>query len=306
MHKHTFITLTTPGKPALETLMLAASIRRFAGNMADSLIWVFVPQPAGQLPPEEQEQFTNLKASIIPYDIEPEIFQFPFAAKVSAAAVAETMAQGQTELLTWLDRDTIVINEPTELILPPDKSFGYRPVHHRLIGPAWGEPLDSFWRLIYQHCGVPDGRTFPMTTHVGEKILPYFNAGSLVVRPERRLLVRWWEMFQSSYHLPEYAAFYERDCRYAIFMHQAILTGVILQALNPSEMQELSHKINYPLHLHGDIPANLRPAAINELVTARYESIFDDPEWQQNFSVAEPLSSWLEMQPRVQNRPQLE
>jgi len=306
MHKHTFITLTAPGKPALETLMLAASIRRFAGNLADNLIWVFVPEPAGQLSPEEQEQFTYLKVRIISYNMEPEIYQFPFAAKVEAAAVAEYMAQGQTELLTWLDSDTIVINEPTEFILPSDKAFGYRPVHHRLIGPAWDESLDPFWRLIYQHCSVPDGHTFPMTTHVGEKTLPYFNAGSLVVRPERLLLVRRWEMFQKCYRLPAYAAFYERDYRYAIFMHQAIFTGVILQALNPSEMQELSHKINYPLHLHGDIPANLRPAAINELVTARYESIFDDPEWQQSFSVAEPLRSWLEAQPRVQNWLQLE
>ncbi|MEJ2749804.1 MAG: hypothetical protein P8183_18130 [Anaerolineae bacterium] len=301
MHKNTFITLTTSGQAALDGLLLAASIRRFAGSLAGSPIWVFVPQSTGPLSPAEMAQFAHLQADIVPYEIEPEILTFPFAAKIGATAVAEKMAQDQTELLTWLDRDTIVLNEPAEFIRPPGKALGYRPVHHRLIGLTWNEPLDPFWQLIYQHCRVPDGRNFPMTTHVGQKIRPYFNAGSFVVRPERELLTQWWDMFQKCFRRPEFADFYARDGRYAIFMHQAIFTGILLHALTPDEMQELSPQVNYPLHLHNDIPAHLRPDVIDTLVTARHESIFDTPAWQ-SLPIAESLQSWLKMQPRIQKR----
>ncbi|MCB8922761.1 MAG: hypothetical protein H6662_14330 [Ardenticatenaceae bacterium] len=302
MHKQTFITLAVPGQSALDALLLAASIRRFAGAWADSPIWVFVPQDAGQLSLAEAAQFAELGVDILPFALDTDIGQFPFAAKIGATAVAENMALGQTELLTWLDRDTIVLNEPAEFMLPPGKALGYRPVHHRLIGPAWGEPRDPFWQLIYQHCRVPEGRDFRMTTHTGEATGPYFNAGSFVVRPERGLMAQWLERFQHCYRLPEFANFYEQDGRYATFMHQAVLTGVLLHALTPDEMQELSTRINYPLHLHDDIPADLRPTAVNELMTVRHESMFEIPDWQR-LPIAEPLKSWLAAQPRLQKRP---
>jgi hypothetical protein len=302
MYKQAFVTLTAPGQSVLDALLLAASIRRFAGAWAGSPIWVFVPQTTGQLSPSEMAQFADLDVDVVPFALEADIGQFPFAAKIGATAVAENMARGQTELLTWLDRDTIVLNEPAEFILPPGKALGYRPVHHRLIGPAWNEPRDLFWQLIYRRCRVPEGRDFRMTTHTGEATRPYFNAGSFVVRPERELMAQWLERFRHCYRLPEFAEFHERDGRYAIFMHQAVFTGVLLHALAPEEMQELSPRINYPLHLHDDIPADLRPTAVNELVTVRHESIFDTPDWQ-SLPIAEPLKSWLTAQPRLQKRP---
>jgi hypothetical protein len=140
-----------------------------------------------------------------------------------------------------------------------------------------------------------------MTTHTGEKTRPYFNAGTFVVRPKQNLLTRWREVFNQQYHQPEFQVFYEADEVYATFMHQAIFTGVLLQNLEPTEMRELSPKINYPLHLHADIPATLRPGTINDLTTLRYENTFSNPGWQESFPIEEPLLSWLEAQSLVQN-----
>ena len=220
-----------------------------------------------------------------------------------AAANIEKQSQNQTERLVFMDRDTILLQEPVEFSISDNKALGYRPVHHKLIGPAWDEPLDSFWQLVYEVCDVPDDNVFPMMTHTGEQIRPYFNAGMFILRPERGLLAQWQDMFLNWYQQPQFKAYYEKDQLYAIFIHQAIFTGILLQNLKPEEMVELSPKINYPLHLHSEIPANQRPTTINELVTVRYESIFDDPGWEK-LPITKPLKSWLEAQPRIRKSPE--
>ena len=296
MHKQTFITLAYPGTSVSNTLMLIASIRTFGGTLVDSPVWVLFPKTLGDFSENERVQFKDLDAKLIPYDVEDKALKFPFTARVQAAAIAEEISIGKTELLTWLDSDTLVITEPAEFILHPGKALGYRPVHHKLLGLAWGEELDAFWTLVYQHCQVPKQKEFPMMTHAGERIRPYFNAGTFVVRPERGILSQWWRVFQSCYRHTDFLSFYEKDRRYAIFMHQAVFTGVLLSMLEPKEMQELSPGINYPLHLHQDIPPNLRANHISDLVTVRYENIFNELEWQKEFPILEQLVGWIETQ----------
>ena len=300
MEKLVFVTLTVPGKSAQAVLMMARSIRDFAGELAGNPIWILVPESRNMFSDREQVGFAKLDLLIHPYPIDSDILQFPFAAKIVAAAAAEGLAQGQSELLCYLDQDTLVLQEPEEFLLPAGKALGYRPVHHKLIGPGWDEVESPFWELIYRTCEVPEDRLFGMATHTGEKIKPYFNAGIFVVRPERGLLTQWQETFLRTYRQPEFTAFYEQNPLYTIFMHQVIWTGALLHALTPGEMQLLSPKINYPLHLHNEVPESLRPKTLDELTTLRYENIFDTPNWRENFPILEPLQSWLETQLRVQ------
>jgi len=296
MQLQTFGTMAIPGKTVSNVLALAASIRDFGGAQADAHLWVFVPDVFGGLAVQENERMAALNTTVVPCKVDEEILKFPFALKVQIASMAEQELKGSTEFLTWLDSDTLILNEPRELILAPGKVFGYRPVHHRLIGPAWDEPLDRFWTLLYKACGISPDNSFPMYTHTGEKIRPYFNAGAFTVRPEKGLLSQWWLFFQKLYQAPSFTIFYEKDNRYAIFMHQAVLAGILLKLLNREEFQELSPKVNYPLHLHNEISVELRPRTINELTTVRYEDIFQDPGWQSTLPIDEPLLSWLKGQ----------
>ena len=288
-----YTTLAIPGKSAQAVIMLAQSIRDFAGELADSPFWILVPEDRNTFSENERAGFSKLDIQIKPFSIDPEVIKFPFAAKIVAAAEAEELAQGQAELLCYLDQDTLVLQEPIEFLLPEEKLLGYRPVHHKLIGPAWNEPIDPLWELVYRECAVPEDHLFRMETHVGEAIRPYFNAGMFIIRPEVGLLAQWQDSFLRLFRNPEFTAYYEKDSIYAIFIHQAIWTGVLLHALAPDQMQELSPRINYPLHLHRDIPDEIRPEAINELVTVRYENIFDQPGWQE-LPIVDPLKSWLE------------
>ena len=47
-------------------------------------------------------------------------------------------------------------------------------------------------------------------------------------------------------------------------------------------------------------PPELRPGALTDLVTARFEDIFDHPDWDVELPVPEDLRTWLLQQPRLQ------
>ena len=97
------------------------------------------------------------------------------------------------------------------LLLESDKALACCPIHHLRIGPRYDAPLDPFWRLVYDACGVPDDRVFLMHTAVdGDRIRPHLNAGLLAVRPERGCWpVR--DNFGRCYHLPAFEQFYQQD-----------------------------------------------------------------------------------------------
>lgn len=300
----TIVTMVVPGLASLKALMMANSLRCFGGTLSKSPIWWLIPEPMDDFTDQVRQEITRLKIKIQPFQVPLKVRQFPFGAKVFAASHAEFSAMGVTELLAWLDMDNIILSQPDELLLPAGKLLAYRPVHHRLIGPAWDEPLDAFWELVNQTCMVPEGRQFPMVTHTGEKIRPYFNAGTFVTRPGTGLMAHWQDTFLALYQLPQFQAWYQKGDLYAIFIHQAIFTGVILQRFSPDDLHFLSPKINYPLHLHSEVPEDIRPVNIHDLISLRYENIFDNPDWLDQLPFLAPILDWLSTQPLLQQKSQ--
>ena len=204
------------------------------------------------------------------------------------------MALDQASFIVWLIPNTIVLQEPSDFFLRGNKTLGFKPVHHTLLGSRYNEPLDSFWTLIYRYCNVPKDRVVPMMTHVeGEKIRPYVNSGVLVTRPEKRLLRAWRDAFLEAYQEPAFREFYQQDERYAIFIHQAILSGIILSMLTTDEMQELSQTYNYPLHLNTEDITGTRPSGLEELVTVRHEGFYKDPDWSKKMPAGELIKQWI-------------
>ena len=132
-----------------------------------------------------------------------------------------------------------------------------------------------------------------MVTHTGEEIQPYFNAGTFVTRPKTGLLASWMETFLDLYQQPQFKAWYQENDLYTIFVHQAVFTGVILSKIKLQELQLLSPRINYPLHLHNQVPEEIRPSQLQDLTTLRYENIFDQPDWLEKLPILAPLRDWL-------------
>ena len=275
-------------------LLLVESIRAFAGALSRARIWCYVPSYGKEVSPSTQGRLRELDVDLVPFTIDRDVLRFFFTAEITAISLAESRARDQAELLAWVDANTIVLQEPDDFLLPGDKSLGFRPVHHTLIGSRWDEPLDPFWTLVYESCGVHPDRVFAMTAHIdGVRIRPYINAGLLVVRPQKNLLRTWCDTFFRLYKTPEFQAFYEQDQRYVIFAHQAFLTGVMLSALAPDKMEELPPNYNYPLHLYEEDITQDRPAQLGELVTCRHEGLDGIPEVLDSIPTGESLKQWL-------------
>ena len=290
-----FASIIFPSKSSeTNALLLAESIRAFAGALSQALIWFFISETETQLASAVRDKLLALNVTLLPFEIDPEVAHFPFTSMAVAAALAEAKARGQADLLAWLSANTIVLQEPTEFLLRHDKSLGYRPVHHALIGSRYNEPLDTFWTLIYRYCNVPDDRVFPMTTHVDNvKLRPYFNAGCHITRPEEHLLRNWRDTFLKVYREPPLQELYEHDERYKVFIHQAILSGVILSTLATDKIQELPPTYNYPLQLHAEDITDHRPSSLEEVVTFRHEAFYQDPEWSKKMPARGPLKRWI-------------
>jgi len=304
MERLVFATMAASGSYLKRALMLFESLRTFSGELKNDLGIILVPKAVSPLSDEVKESFSALNVRLVPFDLDEEARQFPLASVVYASAEAEEQEKGKTGLLAWMLMDTLVVNPPVAFLVPGEISFAYRPVHHTLIGPVYEKPLDSFWSLIYRHCGVTDDRVFPVETCVRDNILrPYFNSGSFVVRPEKGLLAAWRECFERLYRHPDFEPFYQKDVRYKIFMHQAVLAGVVLNMFKQEELQELPESINYPLHLHDEYPPEHRPATLNELITCRYESIEELLNSLKAIPVEEPLKSWLNQKLMETNSP---
>jgi len=287
-----FVSTVTPGRSALSAFLLAESIRRFAGRLSQVPIWLYVT-PGGELPKEAAERLRSLGVELVPFPVKGEAARFFFLPEAMAAADAEARVEGEADVVAWLGSNTIILREPSHLLLPPGKRIGYRPVHITNVGSPVDRPLDAFWSLIYKRCGVVPASVFPMRTHVdGATVRPYFNAGCLAVRPSARLLQAWRDRLVELHGDQEFATFLTEE-RYRIFMHQAVLSGVILAGYGRDELLELPSTYNYPSHLHGEDITVGRPEQLDGMVSIRHEGFFRDPYWEEAMQASKELKDWI-------------
>lgn len=272
----------------------AESLREFGGALRDAPVLLYLP---GAL----REMDEALRARLAALRIEVRASEAPAAAlayfgggKCHAAARAEAEAAGQCEILAWMDTDTFIFQEPRGLALPAGVSLGCTPVFHQRIGSLYGEPADAFWSRIYETLAVPAEAIFPVVTPVDNRTLRgYFNAGLLVVRPERGLLRAWPEALRALYEDSLLAAACRQDRVKWIFLHQTALAALICRELRREEVLLYPYGINYPLNLHESYPAEHRPARLDDLVTCRHEHFFDDPAWVRKAGASTALAGWL-------------
>jgi hypothetical protein len=287
-----FVSTVTPGESPVSALLLAESIRAFAGQLAKAPIQLYVT-PEGRIPEAAEKRLRALGVELIPVKVDEHAAGFFFMPEAHAAAEAESRLEGKAETLVWMSPNTLVLHEPRELALPKGKSLAYRPVHITNIGSKLGTPLDPFWTLIYRHCGVDEGRIFPVKTHVdGNNLRAYINAGQLAVRPEAHILGTWLRKFRELYMHPDFTPFYAEG-RYRIFMHQAVLSAVAVINIQMEELLELPPTYNYPIHLYNEDKTGRRPARIDDLVTVRHEGFYDEPDWEKKMPAGDELKTWL-------------
>ncbi len=293
-----FACMLGSGEGEQDALRLARSLRTFGGQYCSNPIWMLTLRDEGDLSDLTRQELYSIGVRLVTIEIDASLPPFPFLSYVTAAGIAESLAQGQTAFLVFMGADTLILQEPYPFVLPAGKSFGGCPVHLKLLGSSADQPPDDFWKLIYRLCQVSEDHIFHLTTVADEiAVRAYFNAGILVVRPERGLLRAWQTKFERIYRLPELEPFYHQSELYKIFMHQAILAGSLLAALKPGEFQQLPFEVNYPLHLHTRVAESRRPTSLSHLITCRYEDYdetFSETSVQALLQNDDKLKDWLQ------------
>lgn len=230
-------------------LWLAESIRTFGGKFKDAPIWIYHPDDLALEDRAllDQLQFYNaeLRANITPEKAR----WFFYGGKPYAAAAAEAAAAAdKTALVIFMDPDTIVLMEPVDLAIAPDKSFAYCPVMHNRAGSLLENPPDPFWSRIYELTSVTDEMLFPMTTPADrQEIRAYFHCGLLSLRPEKGTFKKWADDFTLLINDSALVKMCREDSDKRVFLHQNALTGAVFHTTARSEMLELDNRYNYPI-----------------------------------------------------------
>ncbi len=260
-------------------------LRAFGGPLRDSPVWAFV------LPPDRGERATLGLEGVqaVPLVVEDDLPAYPFAEKVYACARAEAMAGPEVHSLVWLSLDCLIVNPPVLFDLGRSADAAFRPVHHQNVGSPAQEPLDGFWKGVYDALGIDEMPHTVESFADGRVLRPYFNTHCFAFNPAAGLAQAWWMHFQ---RLATDEAFQSGPCEDALhklFLHQVVLSALVAQHLDWERVRLLPPQYNYPLHLVDEIPPAHRVPTLNSLVSAVYEDAFP---WGE-IEVREPLRSWL-------------
>jgi hypothetical protein len=284
-----FVTLVGTAEGRAKAELMIDSLRTFGGAMRECPVWLFEADPEG-IPCAD---LAGNGVEVHPLEVPESLRRNWFAGKVWACARAEEMAGPEVHSLVWMAPDCLVIQPPVLLGLDQDQDAAVRPVHHKNIGLHVDEPLDPFWRGVYQAVGVPDVPVTVRSFVDGERLRAYYNSHVLSVRPARGIFRRWLQLFEE---LVGDQAFQEAACQDAghqVFLHQAVLSTLLADSLLSESVRTLPPEYSYPYNLHAEVPAGRRAHALNDLVCIAYEDRPLHPYQVDDIEIREPLRSWL-------------
>jgi hypothetical protein len=289
-----FATWVKPGPVEADVLMLAKSVREFAGRHSSSPIVVYSPSHSeGELSPGLKTALNGLQTELRFVGGSRELLQFPYSIKVLAAAAAEEQTVKDERFLAFLDPDCLVLQPPDALALPPHVGLGCRPVFSPNIGSRVDEPMDDFWSRLTAECDLPEERLFPVETAVaGIRLRFYINPGLLVVRPSDGHLRAWRDEFLRLYRTPLGQPL-RSDRLEHFYFHQTVLSVAVAKRLTREDVLIYPDTVGYAIAYHDRYAPNRRHETIDELLIVRHENFFDVPGWEEGVPAGPALRDWI-------------
>jgi hypothetical protein len=278
---------TPAGRQAAHRLI--ESLRVFGGDLSGCPVWLFEADPLGV----SCQELASPDVQIIPLAVPEQLLGYEFGDKVCACARAEELAADRARSLAWIDLSCLVVNPPAHYLLDGQFDAAVRPVHIRNVGLRVDDPLDAYWRKVYETVGVKDIR-FTVESFVDcQPLRAYFNTHSFAINPAAGLLRRWLACFERLVVDQAFQAGACTDVNHRVFLHQAVFSALLAAPLDSDRIRILPPGYNYPYNLQASLPHTRRAKALNDLVTFTYEDRSIDPAEIDDIEVHEPLRSWL-------------
>jgi glyoxylase-like metal-dependent hydrolase (beta-lactamase superfamily II) len=300
---------TDPGQPSVaiatcvtdtaqvrNVALLLDSLRRFGGPIATAPVVVGFDESV-RVPTRALER---PGVRLVPLEAPPEARDYPYAYKAYAASRAEEIVAGSADTLIWLDAEILVLAPPTPLVLDAGHAVAMRPVYLRnAIGLAPDQPTDAFWAAILADNRLEAARLPVVETEVDtQKVRGYFNCGAIAVRPSLGLFREWARQMSARLADADYQRRACADGLHRVFLHQAVLSAIIVARTSPAQWRWLPRECGYPLHLHARLPAELRAARLADLSVVLHENEIDQPGALDGIEVNQELRAFLDEQLR--------
>ena len=283
-----FLACVERGRLEQEAVLLCRSIRRYAGRHRDAPIHTFAPRLGMDVTAATRDQLAMLNVVHHELPLNTSLPDYGMANKVFSCAWAEEHLDA--DVLVFLDSDTVMIGEPSALVLPADVSAAVRPadsVPMNSTGP--GHPMEPYWMDVYKFCGI---ETEPyVRTELGRWVRAYFSAGLVAVRRDRGLFQCWRDNLLSlvaANLLPRAPGIARMD--------EVSLVATLIPEF--SRLRCLCDRYNYLIYRRSRLEAPWRNAELEHIVHVHYRGSFNNAQFfsrlEPPIAPDSPIRHWLE------------
>jgi hypothetical protein len=290
-----FAFVVESGDLEAKAVLLARSIRRFAGPLRESPIWVVQPRRGQPVSAGTLREFADCDVIHVVSDLNRIWADYAFANKIHTAAFVEDQVAGRVETLCFLDTDLVCVGPPADLLLRDGFDLALRPVDKFNVGSAVEVTIDPFWRWVYGLCGVDDANVWSVTTSVDRReVRAYFNAGLIATRPEKGLFGRWRDNLLKARDGVAAANLTDKQM---FHLEAALFASTVLASVPRARIRLLDPRYNYPFYppfAHaGLLDVDGRRLRLDDLVLVHYHRTFYDLDWAKQVEVGDTLERWL-------------
>lgn len=287
-----FMTFASTGEQVRSVRAMIKSIRGNAGEYSNCKIYVVLAQPdeaTGNLLAGENVGLLRPEADTV-------VLNYPLAVKAFAASQVEQLVKGKIQTLVWLDPGVIVLGSPEDLDLKGRYDICVRPVSLvNNIGLSPGIEPNDYWSPIYKanKLGYKTVQTIE-TVVDAVQIQPYYNCEIYSVNPALGLC-REWEAQLSELLRDE--SYQQNACTTPLrrlFLHQAVLSGIVASRVKVSRIKALPKTCSYPFNHHDQLAEEKKVSSLNQLSAVIFDYAWiSNPNWMDKIGIDEPLRSWL-------------
>jgi hypothetical protein len=249
-----FLIRVAEGNLAAQSELFVESVRRWGGGLAETPVYAFT-SPDDAPPAATIERLEELGATHVELDLSGRRRDPPVLNKVYCCAWAERELDHAT--LCFSDTDTVVLNEPRELV-EGDWIAASKPVGSSRAGgqKGPGKRNEKFWKQMYDELGV---RSEPWVTSVVDRkrIRAYWNTGLVAARRSEGLFAAWEEALER---------LFAKDVvfRKPVLMEQLAWSGVTADLHD--RVWQLPDAYNYPLPKRRFLPDEMQALDLDDLV----------------------------------------
>jgi hypothetical protein len=232
---------------------LIKSLRRFGDSYQNSPVYVALDTTQSLSSAWMPVQNVTLVPLRMPSFAAP----YPLAVKAYAAAAIEASIPDSVRTLAWFDPETLVLGSLQDLDLEASQAVAIRPVFlQNTIGQSPAIAVNDYWRPIYKATALESGTVPNVTSVVDEQVIRAYYSCIIFSFNPRLGLARDWSRLMTDflqdtlYQKSACTTFLQK-----LFLHQAILSALIVSRVPADGIRMLPMTCGYPLNLHERLPA---------------------------------------------------